>query len=93
MKTVKMHREDIKAKLRKLHGSTSAFEKKRNLPSRSVKDVLYGRKSARTLEAIAKELGCENLIVLPIKKPRVAVNSKVNRSPNGDCHCLNAGAK
>lgn len=93
MKTEKKHREDIKAELRKRYGSTLAFEQARNLPRRSVKDVLYGRKNARTLGAIAEELGCENLIILPIKRPRRAAIRQVNKSTKGACHCLNAGAK
>lgn len=50
-------REDIKAELRKRHGSVAKFERKRGLADRSVKDVLIGRTSQRTAEAIANELG------------------------------------
>lgn len=52
-----MHREDIKAALRKAYGSLSAFEAKANLPRGSAKDVLRGRAVRRTADAIAIALG------------------------------------
>jgi lambda repressor-like predicted transcriptional regulator len=52
-----VHKEDIKAELRKRHGSMSAFEKERGLPIQSTRDVLRGRAVAQTAHAIARELG------------------------------------
>lgn len=47
-----MHREDIKAAIRKAFGTLSAFERANDLPSKSVNDVLRGRTSARVQRAI-----------------------------------------
>jgi lambda repressor-like predicted transcriptional regulator len=51
------HPEEIKAALRIKHGSLYKFEKKADLPRKSVADVLRGRAVAKTAEAIAKDLG------------------------------------
>lgn len=47
-----MHPEDTKAALRKRYGTVSAFERAAGIPSKSVSDVLRGRKSARVSKAI-----------------------------------------
>jgi lambda repressor-like predicted transcriptional regulator len=52
----KLHREDIKAALRKRHGTLVAFEAKRKLPKGSVKDVLRGRAVSQTEHAISDDL-------------------------------------
>lgn len=52
-----MHPEDIKAAIRKTHGSLTKFERARGLKDRSVTDVLRGKTSRHTAEAIAAELG------------------------------------
>lgn len=52
-----MHREDIKAEIRKKYGSLAMFERVCGLPRRSVEDVLRGRSVHRTATAIAAELG------------------------------------
>jgi len=51
-----LHREDVKAALRKRHGSVRAFEMKRGLPLDSVSDVLRGRTVAQTIKAVAEDL-------------------------------------
>jgi lambda repressor-like predicted transcriptional regulator len=51
-----LHKEDIKAGLRKRFGSLVKFEKTTGRPHGSVKDVLRGRASAETEEAIAAAL-------------------------------------
>ncbi|MDB5432387.1 MAG: sugar fermentation stimulation protein [Caulobacter sp.] len=51
-----LHREDIKAALRKQYGSMSAFEEQRGLPTGSAKDVLRGRAVRQTAVAIADVL-------------------------------------
>lgn len=51
-----LHKEDIKASLRKRYGSLLKFEKAAGRPAGSVKDVLRGRTSAATEEAIAAAL-------------------------------------
>jgi len=51
------HPEEIKAALRIRHGSLYEFERKCDLPRKSVADVLRGRAVAKTAEAIARDLG------------------------------------
>lgn len=51
-----MHREDVKAELRKRFRSVARFERLRGLPEKSVHEVLRGRKSARVSDAIAAAL-------------------------------------
>lgn len=51
-----LHREDIKAKLRKRFRSVTKFEQAMGLPPKSVSDVLRGRSSAATERAIIEEL-------------------------------------
>lgn len=52
MKLSKMHPEDVKAAIRKRFATVAAFERRFNLPSKSVHDLLRGRPSARVEEAI-----------------------------------------
>ncbi|WP_288457817.1 helix-turn-helix domain-containing protein [uncultured Sphingomonas sp.] len=47
-----MHKEDIKAALRKRFGSVAAFERSRGLPEKSVTDLLRGYASARVEKAV-----------------------------------------
>ncbi len=51
-----MHREDIKAALRKNFGSIFAFERAHDLPRKSVSDVLRGRPNQRVTSAIERVL-------------------------------------
>lgn len=51
-----LHKEDIKGRLRKQHGTLKAFEQARGLPATSVKDVLRGRANRRVERAIADDL-------------------------------------
>ena len=79
-----LHREDIKAELRKRFGSVAAFERSHDLPEKSVTDLLRGYKSARVQEAV----------VAAINSP---LNSNSEGSGNSSgrraAHRLNAGAK
>lgn len=52
MKLSRMHPEDVKAALRKRFASVSAFERRFNLPAKSVNDLLRGRASARVENAV-----------------------------------------
>ena len=47
-----LHREDVKAAIRKRFGSVAAFERAHSLPQKSVTDVLRGQRSARVEEAV-----------------------------------------
>ncbi len=51
-----MHREDVKAALRKTYGSIFAFERQHDLPRKSVSDVLRGRPNSRVTLMIEKVL-------------------------------------
>lgn len=47
-----MHKEDVKAALRKQFGSVAEFERQKNLPGKSVADLLRGYTSARVEKAV-----------------------------------------
>lgn len=64
-----MHKEDIKAALRKTHNTLVAFEIVKGLPPNSVKDVLRGRASAKTEKAIAKALNLPLHELFPRRYP------------------------
>jgi lambda repressor-like predicted transcriptional regulator len=51
-----MHKEDVKAVLRKKFGSVAAFERAHGLATQSVSEVLRGRSSKRTIDAIERVL-------------------------------------
>jgi lambda repressor-like predicted transcriptional regulator len=51
-----MHKEDVKAVLRKRFGSVAAFERAHSLAIQSVSEVLRGRPSKRTSDAIKRVL-------------------------------------
>lgn len=53
---IALHPEDIKAVLRKAHGSVAAFERHNNLPEKSVSDLLRGRTNFRVEKAVTAEL-------------------------------------
>lgn len=53
------HREDIKAAIRKRYRSLQRFELAENLTKGSVAEILRGRKSARTEEAIRRVMAEE----------------------------------
>lgn len=81
------HPEDIKAAIRKRYRSFGRFERAECLGKNSVADVLRGRPSRRTEEAILRVIAEE-------MKVRVGL-SIVPASSTGDdvSHRLNAGAK
>jgi len=82
-----MHPELIKARIRMAHGSVAAFESKKGLPHRSVRDVLRGRSVRRAADALAEFLG------EPLSKvfPGRFINDDC-KSPKGDSHRLNRQA-
>ncbi|HUO23663.1 MAG TPA: helix-turn-helix domain-containing protein [Caulobacteraceae bacterium] len=84
-----MHPEDIKAQLRKGYGSARAFERAENLPLDSVRDVLRGKPSRRTAEAIAAYVGKPIDRLFP---GRFKGTKADNTSRNRDTHRLNGGA-
>ena len=79
-----MHREDIKAALRKKHGTVRAFELARHLPDRSVRDVLRGRAVAQTERALAQELRKPLHVLFPLRYEAPDAPRVNDSSPNGD---------
>lgn len=69
-----MHREDIKAAIRKEYGSVTAFEMAFDLPSKSVCDFLRGRKSKRVFDAVEKVVKATRI---PIKSDTSDGSSKM----------------
>ena len=55
-----LHREDVLAQIRKVHGSAAAFERSLCLPAKSVNEVLRGRANARVKRAIEALLAEHN---------------------------------
>ncbi|MBI0530061.1 hypothetical protein D9602_01660 [Sphingomonas sp. TX0522] len=78
-----MHREDVKAAIRKRHGTLRAFQEANGLPANAVSEVLRGRKSRRTEDAIERLVAEE-------------VGQSINLDDNGSdtiAHCQKAGAR
>lgn len=57
MSALAIHPERIKSEIRIRYGSLAKFERAKGLKERSVTDVLRGKTSRHTAEAIAVELG------------------------------------
>ena len=85
-----VHKEDIKAEIRKRHGSLAAFEAARGLPRQSARDVLRGRAVAQTAHAIAVEL---NTTVERLFPGRFKSHIRDNSVRAGDMHRQNAEAR
>jgi lambda repressor-like predicted transcriptional regulator len=85
-----MHPEDIKAELRKRHRTVKAFEVQAGLAKDSVRDVLRGKSSKRTAEAIATTLGKPLSKVFP---NRFVNGQREHTSRKRDAHGLSAGQR
>jgi lambda repressor-like predicted transcriptional regulator len=87
-----LHREDIKATIRKRYGSLLKFERAKGLPAHSVKDVLRGRAIWQARREIALELGMPAEKLFTIKRsPRSS--TKVDDKPDAPVsHRLNRRA-
>ncbi|PZO87917.1 MAG: hypothetical protein DI623_13725 [Sphingomonas sanxanigenens] len=79
-----MHREDIKAIIRKRYRSIGAFERAEGLAKQSVSEIFRGRPSARTKAAI------ERVLREALEKQESIVS--VDSSLSNDAHRLNAAA-
>lgn len=90
MKATQMHREDVKALLRKRYGSIERFSAAKDLASQAVRDLLRG-KSRRALAAVAAEIGvAPDQLVITYDGPFCGVShSNTHAKP----HRLNGGAK
>ncbi len=88
-----LHREDIKAGIRKKFGSLKAFEAARGLCGGSAKGVLMGKSSSRTVAAIADELDLSvDMIKAAVHGAEISIEADCT-STKVDCHRLNAGLK
>jgi lambda repressor-like predicted transcriptional regulator len=85
------HREDIKAAIRKRHGSLAAFEREKGLPAESVRDVLRGKTASKTAVAIADEIGVSVQQLFPGRFQSL-IRDDVSET-NAPAHRLSAGAK
>ena len=83
-----IHKEDVKAALRKRYRSLAAFERAQCLPAESVADVLRGRSVKRTAQAIADALGVE----IQGCTPAASVNPD-NSPLHSTVHFLNEGVR
>jgi lambda repressor-like predicted transcriptional regulator len=82
--------EDIRAALRKIHGTLARFERARNLPSTSARDVLRGRAVTQTAQAIADELGATVELLFP---GRFKSHNRDNSQTAAASHFQNAEAR
>lgn len=89
-----MHREDIKAELRKRYGSLAAFSERVELPRGLVSDALRGRRSSRAEAAIAAAL---NMPIHELFPQHYGFNDSSLRADNNPLqrrpHRLNAEAR
>lgn len=87
-----LHREDIKAAIRKEYGSLLAFEQALGLPVNSVTDVLRGRAVAQTRRAIAELLKMPPDKLFTFKRrPRSSIKADDNAG-DATAHRLNQEA-
>jgi len=84
-----VHPEDVKAEIRKRYGTVKAFEAAEGLPPTSVRDVLRGRPSRRTAQAIANCLGRPIATLFP---GRFSVEAE-DTSQKRDAHRLTGEAR
>ena len=88
MTFVDLHPEDIKAQLRKRHGTVGRFATARGFKPQAVADWLRGRTSAAVERAVAEELG----LAEPHQSDTESMN--VDDSDNGtNVHRLNVEAR
>jgi len=85
-----IHREDVKAVLRKRYGSIENYAMLTGIESQAVRDLLRGKSNAAKA-AIAEELGVEadHLIITSANVPNCGAHTKSRRG----AHRQNAGAK
>jgi lambda repressor-like predicted transcriptional regulator len=80
-----MHKEDIKAGLRKRYGTVAEFERLKGLPPKSVSEILRGRAWRAVEEAVEA--------ALKEKEPTHKLSERSDNSERGRAHRLNAGVR
>ena len=90
MATTTIHREDVKAQLRKRYGSLAAFSEARGLLAQQVRDLLRGKSNAAKA-AVATELGVDpdQLVITSDSLPICGTHSNAASK----AHRLNAVSK
>ena len=83
-----IHREDVKAAIRKHHGTLEAFQQANGLKGQAVRDFLRGKSSAAR-SAVAKLLGVDpdHLVVTSERVPDCGTSSE-----SASAHGLNSKA-
>lgn len=88
MSVTVIHPEDVKAALRKRHGTVGEFARARGLKPQAVSDWLRGRTSAPVANAVAEELG------FPVVHEEARQSIKLDDSAtHATSHRLNAEAR
>ena len=82
--TPALHPEDVRAALRKRHGTVAAFAIARDLKPQALADWLRGRTNATVNDVVAAELGIEDL--------RLTMNMD-DSAAGSPAHRQNAGAR
>ena len=88
MSVTLVHPEDIRAELRKRHGTVNAFALARGVKPQAIADFLRGRTSKPVARIIADELGLDEV--------HVGVPQSMNMDDSADvagAHRLNAEAR
>lgn len=88
--TTVIHREDVKALLRKRYGSLEAFQHASGLDGQQVRDLLRG-KSMKARAAVARELGVDpdQLVITSGEVPVCGAHSNTHAGT----HRQNGGAQ
>ena len=84
-----LHKEDVKAALRKRYRSVAAFERANNLGKGSVSEILRGGANQRTAKAVERVLREERIAKAKSEPNIIPCNSEAPRV----AHHLNAKAR
>lgn len=85
-----LHPEEVKSAIRMQYGTLLAFEKAFGLPRETTRDVLRGRASAKTAEAIAEVMGVPVSRILELKAKKTSEPKHTSRKR--DSHRQNEAA-
>lgn len=78
MATIKVHKEDVKAELRKRYGSLEAAQSAMGFSGWKLRDLLRGRMSKRVHDAVARELGVnpDHLVITTGVVPKSGIKNQ-----------------
>lgn len=89
----KLHPQEIKARLQIKFGSMTAFERLNGLPAGSAFDVLRGRVSRKTMQAIAVNTGVSEATIKSFSRVGKTKSKIQHIAEKPDLHRLNERAK